>query len=192
MEQLQEAVTKNVIFSAFPLHPENYSEDTQKIMTEVIGKYGLEEWKTVVLTNEIHGHLGIYAIVGAKMGLLAREYLGISHDEVSIISHAGTKPPLSCLNDGLQVSTGATIGHGLFTVNADPTKSPSAVFQHHSTIIRIALKSEIWQKIEQDIKNALLENDGLTPGYWKEIRRLGLIYWLEFDRNQIFNISEIK
>ncbi len=119
-----------VVFSGFPLHEENYTADVQEIMKEVIAKYGEEEWRLVVLTSELHGHLGVYAIIGAKMGLFARETLNAGHDELVIISHAGSKPPVSCMNDGLQVSTGATLGHGLISVTGIGIASPAAEFTY--------------------------------------------------------------
>ena len=80
----------------------------------------MKEWKIVVLTNEFHEHMGIYSILGAKMGLRAREYFHLGIDELEILSFAGSTPPVSCLNDGLQVSTGATLGHGTITLGEGP------------------------------------------------------------------------
>jgi pyrimidine-specific ribonucleoside hydrolase len=117
-----------VVFSAFPLHEEDYAMDVQEIMAETIEKYGVEEWRLIVLTSELHGHLGIYAIIGAKMGLYAREILDARHDELVINSLAGSRPPVSCMNDGLQVSTGATLGHGLISVKQADKPMPSAEF----------------------------------------------------------------
>ncbi|MDX9907812.1 MAG: hypothetical protein RBS55_14600, partial [Bacteroidales bacterium] len=62
-----------VIFSGFPVHQDDYTLDVQEIMAETLKEYGEEEWRLVALTSEIHGHLGIYAIIGAKMGLFAKE-----------------------------------------------------------------------------------------------------------------------
>jgi pyrimidine-specific ribonucleoside hydrolase len=47
---------------------------------------------------------------------------------LEVLSHAGTKPPISCLNDDLQVSTGATLGHGTIPIAADPKPRPEATF----------------------------------------------------------------
>ena len=32
-----------------------------------IERFGLREWRAVVLTNEVHGHLGIYSSLGVKV-----------------------------------------------------------------------------------------------------------------------------
>ena len=47
----------------FPLT--QYADDVQRIVGTAIRRFGPEEWKLVLLTNEIHGHLGIYSTLGA-------------------------------------------------------------------------------------------------------------------------------
>jgi formylmethanofuran dehydrogenase subunit E len=51
---------------------------------------------------QFHEHLGIYSILGAKMGFRAREYFNVGIDELKIKSFVGSRPPVSCLNDGLE------------------------------------------------------------------------------------------
>ena len=84
-----------------------------------IARWGKEEWRAVILTNEIHGHIGIYSTIGAKMGIYALELLSRlcnKAEELKVLSFAGSRPPISCFNDGLQISTGATLGHGAIEI----------------------------------------------------------------------------
>jgi pyrimidine-specific ribonucleoside hydrolase len=180
----------SVIFLDFPHHAEDYQDDVREIMDDCLSAYGEEEWKLIVLTGELHGHLGIYAIIGAKMGLFAREYLATGPDEVRIVSMAGSQPPLSCLNDGLQVSTGATMGHGLFSLDSESENGPSAIFMGSDKKIRVTLEPGIWKQVRDDIQGAIRNNNGLTEGYWQEVRVLGLRYWKEFNREEIFIVEE--
>ena len=166
-----------VIFSGFPMHDEDYAGDVLVIMNETIEKYGVEEWKKIVLTCELHGHLGVYAIIGAKMGLYAREILNAGHDELVIQSFAGSMPPVSCFNDGLQVSTGATLGHGLISIKQITYKGKT---------MKISLKDSIQKEIESHIKDALSESGGLTEEYWQKVREIALRIWVEYDRGEIF------
>lgn len=186
------ASPRNQVFDIFPSETKDYQADIQKIKDETISKFGMEEWRSIVLTSELHGHLGIYAVIGAKMGLLAREYFNIGKDEFKIASYTGTIPPFSCMNDGLQVSTGSTTGHGLLTISEQKTTQPSADFTFKNTSIRIALKPEYSTIIANDIKLAIaqfgLENDL----YWIKVRELALKYWSEWNRTEIFNIEVIK
>jgi pyrimidine-specific ribonucleoside hydrolase len=181
-----------VVFSNFPIQLENYSVDIQMIMMDTIEKYGFEEWKLLSLTSEMHGHLGVYAIIGAKMGLFAMDTLHARHDEVSIVSFAGYKPPVSCLNDGLQVSTGATFGHGLISVCEAGTARPIADFSLRRKTIRLTLKKVFNKEIDGSIKEAISSSDGLTDEYWHIIRKLAIKCWSEYNRNEIFEIKETK
>lgn len=63
------------------------------------------------LAKSFHGHLGPFLALGMVMGshalaaLKARKHFG-----VHVIVHCSPKPPMSCIVDGLQLSTGATYG----------------------------------------------------------------------------------
>jgi pyrimidine-specific ribonucleoside hydrolase len=175
-----------VVYSSFPLNKNNYAADVQVIMEDAIEGYGSEEWRLVVLTSELHGHLGIYAIIGAKMGLYAREILDAGHDELVIQSSAGSRPPVSCLNDGLQVSTGATLGHGLISIKEVETPIPAAEFTYNGKTVKISLKEVFQKDIERNIKEAIKIAGGLNDEYWQRVRELAISCWLEFDRKEIF------
>jgi pyrimidine-specific ribonucleoside hydrolase len=179
---------KPVLLKGFPSDPKLLQSDVGKIARKVIERHGLEEWKAVFLTNELHRHLGIYSILGAKMGIRARELLRASVDELQVESHAGVKPPLSCMNDGLQVATGASLGRGTIRVEARPGR-PGAVFRHDDVILRLALKRAVGARIRADIRHTVSRFGKLTPEYFKQIRRLSLTYWYEMDRTKIFEES---
>ena len=138
---------EGVALAGFPTEPSLYKYDVRAMMDETIKKFGLDEWKACVLTDEIHGHLGIYSIVGAKMGIRAREYFHAGTDKLHVITYGGSKPPKSCLNDGLQASTGATIGQGLIMVASVEEALPQADFSYKGKTIRIRLKEEYKQRI---------------------------------------------
>jgi len=66
---------------------------------------------------DFHGHLGPYVALGLRMGLLARRRMTFGdHFAASVQAFTGGKPPRSCLVDGLQVATGATLGKGTIEV----------------------------------------------------------------------------
>jgi len=177
------------VFEGFPDIPELFADDVRPYMKSIIQKHGKEEWRIGVLTNELHGHLGIYAVVGAKMGLRARQYFHIGIDDISIISYAGNTPPLSCMNDGLQVSTGGTVGHGLITVSQDPPFQPKAAFTFKKRTVYLRLKDRYWNIIRSDIRKGIELYGMNTEGYWKYVRKLAIKYWLEWDRLEVFDIA---
>jgi len=57
-----------VLLKEIPSDPILFREDIEPFVKKIIEKHGLEEWKAALLTNEFHRHLGIYSIIGAKMG----------------------------------------------------------------------------------------------------------------------------
>lgn len=184
-------VGKSIVFNEFPRKREMFTYDVREIMDSAIERYGLEEWKANVMTDEFHGHLGVFSIVGAKMGIKAREFFSAAPDQLEVVTFAGSKPPYSCLNDGIQVSTGATLGMGTIRVSTDSIRKPSAIFIYKGRSIRITLKKEFLDKVETDINEGIVKFGLMDDGYWKLIRRNALKYWVEWDRNRIFDIEEV-
>ena len=182
----------NIVFGRFPVQRELFRYDIRPIIDSAILLYGIDEWKANVMTDEFHGHLGVFSIVGAKMGIRAREIFGVGPDMLNVVTYAGTKPPYSCLNDGIQVSTGATLGMGTIHLAADSVTKPSAIFTFKGRSVRITLKKEYLDKVDSDINEGILKFGLMDDGYWKLIRHNALKYWLDWDRNKIFDIAELS
>ena len=181
----------NVVFNMFPVQRELFRYDVRPIIDSAIARYGYDEWKANVMTDEFHGHLGVFSIVGAKMGIRAREIFGAGPDMLDVVTFAGSRPPYSCLNDGIQVSTGATLGMGTIHLASDSTRKPSAIFTFKGRSVKISLKKEYLEKVDSDINEGILKFGLMDDGYWKLIRHNALKYWLEWDRNRIFDIEEV-
>ncbi len=178
------------IFYHFPLDEGYYIRDVMPIIGRAVQRYGLSEFRAAVLTNELHGHLGIFATVGVKMGIRAREYFAIGVDDMQVTTYAGSQPPVSCLNDGLQVSTGGTLGHGLITVaDIEPAHiRPEATFSFKGKKVTIRLKSEYERQVREDLRKGVEMYGVDTEANWKYVRELALKYWLAWDRHEIFDI----
>jgi pyrimidine-specific ribonucleoside hydrolase len=183
---------RNIVFNRFPVQHEMFNYDIRPIIDSAIARYGYEEWKANVMTDEFHRHLGVFSIVGAKMGIKARELFGVGADLLEVTSYAGTKPPYSCLNDGIQVSTGATLGMGTIHLAIHRKTQPSAIFTYKGRSIRISLKKEYLEQVDADIKEGIMKFGLMDDGYWKLIRHNALKYWVEWDRNKIFDIEEVS
>jgi pyrimidine-specific ribonucleoside hydrolase len=184
-----ETVAKNQVMKILPSDPSFYFDDISPFVNEIISKYGMDEWTSGVLANELHRHLGTFAIIGVKMGIRAREYFDTGVDEFSVVSFAGSIPPLSCMNDGLQVSTGATPGHGLLTVLNDKDLIPSAEFTYLNHKIKLTLNPEIADKIISELKEINFIYGLDSNIYWELVRKNTIKYWRDLDRHQIFLIE---
>jgi pyrimidine-specific ribonucleoside hydrolase len=186
-----ETVAKNQVIKEFPVDSSFYFADIEPFVTDIIKKYGMDEWISGVIANELHRHLGVFTIAGVKMGIRAREYFDTGVDEFNAISFAGSVPPLSCMNDGIQVSTGATPGHGLLTVRNVTPAFPSAEFTYMNRRIRLTLKPEIAEKISSELKEINFVYGLDSNIYWELVRKNSIKYWLNLDRHDIFIIEEI-
>ena len=179
------------VFYGFPTDAGCYAQDVEPIIGQAVALYGPSEWRACVLTNELHGHLGIYATVGVKMGIRAREYFNIGVDDIEVTTFAGQTPPVSCMNDGLQVGTGASVGHGLIRVAAVDAPRPEALFRFKGKTIRLRLKPEYAERIRRDVRRGIELHGDRTEAYWQYVRELALHYWLEFDRHEIFDLETV-
>ena len=177
----------NHIFNHFPLDKRLYSSDIAAIMPETIERYGESEWRYTALACELHGHIGLYTMLGVKMGLWARELLGAEQGSLHIISYAGSTPPISCLNDGLQVATEATLGHGLIEVTHPHIPCAEAEFFSSEGRLRLRLKPDREDLMIRELQAAVARY-GSTKGYWDKVRELAIGYWLEWNRKDIFDV----
>jgi len=122
------------------------------------------------------------------MGVRALEYFNVGVNNLEVVSYAGSEPPLSCLNDGIQISTGATIGQGLIKVDKAVLPIPTVIFVFNGKRIRIELKKEIAKRIESDIIKGV-QQFGMSNKYWSYVEELAYHYWKELDRHVIFNFT---
>jgi pyrimidine-specific ribonucleoside hydrolase len=181
---------ENRVFKYFPIDTALYKPEYAKILSKTLANFGTDEWRVISMTNEIHGHTGIYSIIGAKMGIRAMEYFNVGENNTTVKTFAGDQPPLSCLNDGIQISTGATIGQGLITVSDTILKTPTAIFEFNNQRIKISLKKEIAEQMQRDIRYGVQTHGLLTDNYWLYIEKLAIEYWSTYDRSEIFVIEQ--
>ena len=187
-----ETVERNQVIRVIPTDPAFYFEDLEPFVTEIIEKYGIDEWTSGVLGNELHRHLGVYAIIGVKMGIRAREYFNTGVDEFFMTSYAGKQQPLSCMIDGLMVSTGSTPGHALLEVVESESPSPSATFRYKDVTIKLTLKPEIAAKIASELREYNFVYGLDSNIYWELVRKSAIRYWRDFSRHEIFIIEELR
>ena len=96
---------------------------------------------------KLHGHAGPYLNLGIKMGLLALEILKAKgYFDLSVEAELEYRRPMSCFVDGLQISTGCTMGKGNIRVKNQPGKI-NALFTTENKNLRITLKPEIVESL---------------------------------------------
>ena len=101
--------------------------------------------------QNFHGHLGPYVVIGYKMGLIANSILGKDSFSKNVTVWTGIKPPISCIIDGIQISSGCTLGKGNISINHE--NIPKAEFiNKKGQKVNISLKCEIKNEIDNFIK----------------------------------------
>ncbi|HNQ67124.1 MAG TPA: nucleoside hydrolase [Bacteroidales bacterium] len=184
---------EGVVFNEIPISGYMLKTDIDNISQQLIEKHGYAEFKIVSLTSEIHSHMGIYSILGAKTGLRIMEYLHAGLDEIELISYAGFTPPISCFNDGLQVGTGSTIGYGTISVDTELSVRPAVLVKYNGREILFSIKQEIIKKAENDVSQLIKAHGLESEMYWIKLREISILnYWLELSRFDILEIEEIK
>lgn len=109
-----------------------------------------------------HGHLGPWLVLGLKAGTYARRKLMASPFELNarVFCPAGT--PYTCFVDGVQFSSGCTMGKGNISHNralgcrVEFTRTGDGNEVHHKdtksqrgpgTMLRLAVRPEVWDEL---------------------------------------------
>jgi pyrimidine-specific ribonucleoside hydrolase len=171
---------------SFPSEAFRFQDDIAPWVDRIVARHGKEEWRCVVLTHELHGHMGILNILGAKMGVRARELLKSPRKGLRVVSFAGLATPLSCFNDGLQVATGATLGRGTIQVETASPR-PGARISSEVAECELTAKPEIMKRITKDLDSLSASLGFGSAPYFAAVRELSMQYWFELDRAAIFD-----
>ena len=94
-----------------------------------------------------HGHLGPFLVLGLKAGLVANKILGRNPFETRAIVETELKPPCSCFIDGIQFSTGCTMGKA--NIELREKQCLSVVFVKNGGSLRLELKRDILDKLKR-------------------------------------------
>jgi formylmethanofuran dehydrogenase subunit E len=93
--------------------------------------------------KRFHGHLGPWVVVGYRMGQMARENL---EERMWAVSFSGSKVPLSCMVDGIQFSSGCTMGKG--NISIQEKDEAKAHFFDTKHLLEIKLHDEVRAHIQ--------------------------------------------
>lgn len=92
-----------------------------------------------------HGHIGPWAVVGYRMGEIARRKFP---EKLWVVVYTGTKPPISCLIDGVQFTSCCTMGKGNIKIRDD--NQAMGMFYDERSILEIRLKDDWRRRIEAE------------------------------------------
>jgi formylmethanofuran dehydrogenase subunit E len=113
----------------------------------------------IILRNieSFHGHLGPYVVIGYRMGDISNKLLGSNPFTKIATVWTKEKPPMSCVIDGIQMSSGCTLGKGTITIRQG--NIPKVEFTNNDgKKIQIKLKHSIKHEIDTRVSDENLKN----------------------------------
>jgi formylmethanofuran dehydrogenase subunit E len=109
-----------------------------------------KEWSEGLFNKavEFHGHGGPFMVIGLRMGLIALQRLDVfGWFDLKCRLRLHWNPPDSCVIDGIQCSTGCTMGKNNIIIKEG--KGIEAEFQKNDQNLKITLKSEVLNRIRK-------------------------------------------
>ena len=76
--------------------------------------------------QRFHGHLGVYVTLGLRMGAIGKRRFG-HYKGLRALVEARPEPPMRCVLDGIQFSSGCTMGKG--NIALEPASEPAVTFE---------------------------------------------------------------
>ncbi|MGA2768090.1 MAG: formylmethanofuran dehydrogenase subunit E family protein [Candidatus Bathyarchaeia archaeon] len=111
---------------------------------------------------KLHGHLGPFLVIGVRMGDIARKRLDFDSKNSCKLQASIRTPlftPFSCVIDGIQASTGCTVGNQKLRIEKS-TKKITATFKLQSSdkTMKISVNTKVAETlIEEMSKGASAE-----------------------------------
>lgn len=113
----------------------------------------MSESTLLAAAGRFHGHIGPFLALGLRMGLLANETLGRDPMGTKARVAVEPKPPRSCLVDGLQFTTGCTMGKGNIRM-APEADSISVTFEKGGAVLKVTVRPDFLRRMDRDLKGA--------------------------------------
>jgi formylmethanofuran dehydrogenase subunit E len=107
---------------------------------------------------KFHGHFGPFLILGLRAGLLGIDYLGKDYFELSAKVETAPQPPRSCFIDGIQFSSGCTIGKR--NIDFKTGEGVSVEFTRENHRISIIVRNDILKTLDQLTSDTQAETMG--------------------------------
>jgi len=128
--------------------------------------HGLPE--ALSMAKTFHGHLGPNVALGVRMGrIFVRELgdqpIGKRPFSFQITVYTGTTPPISCLIDGLQLSTLCTVGNGGIRIEEGGVLRAAAARDDREVEIRV--RPEIVERIRTEFDRS--HEEILPRAFWE-------------------------
>jgi formylmethanofuran dehydrogenase subunit E len=110
----------------------------------------MKDHPLLIAAGRFHGHIGPFLAIGLRMGGIANQALGRDPMEMKASVAVEPRPPRSCVLDGIQYSTGCTMGKGNIMFKPSPVEV-SATFHMGQKSVEIKVKQALLERIESEL-----------------------------------------
>lgn len=123
--------------------------------------------------QRFHGHLGVYVTLGLRMGAIGKRRFG-HYKGLTATVRSRPEPPMRCVLDGIQFSSGCTMGKG--NIVLEPGTDPEVDFEKDNVRLRIVLRPGWRERIDREMsKDRELEQS---------------LFYYEIPEHEVFEIRE--
>jgi formylmethanofuran dehydrogenase subunit E len=119
-----------------------------------------------------HGHLGVYVTIGLRMGAIGKRAFG-HYRGLRAVVRSKPEPPMLCVVDGVQFSSGCTMGKG--NISVEPASEPEVAFEKEGRRLRISLKPGWRDRIDREMSKD------------KELEQS--LYYFELPESELFDVT---
>ena len=123
--------------------------------------------------QRFHGHLGVYVTLGLRMGAIGKRRFG-HYKGLRALVEACPEPPMRCVLDGVQFSSGCTMGKG--NIQLESASEPAVTFEKEGRRLRVALKPGWREKIDGEMAKE------------KEIEQS--VFYYEIPESDVFEVHD--
>jgi formylmethanofuran dehydrogenase subunit E len=124
--------------------------------------------------QRFHGHLGVYVTLGLRMGAIGKRRFG-HYKGLTANVRSRLEPPMRCVLDGIQFSSGCTMGKG--NIALESGSDPEVTFEKEGHRLRITLRPEWRERIDREMSKE------------KEIEQS--LFYYEVPETEVFEIHEL-
>ena len=123
--------------------------------------------------QRFHGHLGVYVTLGLRMGAIGKRRFG-HYKGLRATVRSQPDPPMRCVLDGVQFSSGCTMGKG--NIALEPGSEPEVAFEKDGRSLHIGLRPGWRERIDREMSKD------------KEIEQS--LFYYEISEPEVFEIRE--
>ena len=114
-----------------------------------------EIWLLIENAVKLHGHLGPFLVIGVRMGDIAGKHLDLDSKNICKLQASIRTPlltPFSCVIDGIQASTGCTVGNQKLRIEKS-TKKISAAFglRGSDKVMKISVNTKVAETLMEEM-----------------------------------------